>query len=81
MTIEKLQNIITYLVEVSFKAKWLHWWDAPLRERLDNKFLLDNSMKEKALDEWLHKTPFWAQVHPSLGLLHFNFILFRLFHS
>jgi hypothetical protein len=51
MTIKKLQKIVTCPVEVSFKAKWLHWWNAPLRERLDNKFPVDKPMREKVLDD------------------------------
>ena len=69
MTIEKLQKIVTCPVEASFKAKWLHWWNAPLRERSENKFPIDKPMREKALDDWLHKASFWAQVYPFLGLL------------
>jgi hypothetical protein len=74
MTIEKLQKIVTCPVETSFKAKWLHWWNAPLCERLDNKFPVDKHMRERVLDDWLHKASFWAQVNPFLGLLHFHFL-------
>lgn len=63
MTIEKLQKIVTCPVESSFKAKWLHWWNAPLQERSDNKFPIDKPLREKVLDDWLHKASFWAQVH------------------
>ena len=51
MTIKILQKIVTCPVEASFKAKWLQWWNAPLRERLDNKFPVDKPMREKALDD------------------------------
>ena len=74
MTIEKLHKIVTCLVEAFFKAKWLHWWNATLRERLENKFFIDKPIKKKALDDWLHKASFWAQIHPFLGFLHFDFI-------
>jgi hypothetical protein len=67
MTIKKLQKIVTCPVKASFKAKWLHWWNALLRERLDNKFFVDKPMRKKALDDWLHKAFFRAQVHQSLG--------------
>ena len=63
MTIEKLQKIVTCHVEPSFKAKWLHLWNAPLQERSDNKFPIDKPLREKILDDWLHKASFWAQVH------------------
>jgi len=69
MTIEKLQKIVTCPVEASFKAKWLHWWNAPFRERMDNKFPVDKPLRERALDDWLHKASFWAQVNPFPGLL------------
>lgn len=75
MTIEKLQKIVTCPVEASFKAKWLHWWNAPLRERLENKFPIEKPLRERTLDDWLHKASFWAQVHPSLCLIHLNFLL------
>ena len=74
MTIEKLQKIVTCPVEASLKAKWLHWWNASSRERSENKFPIDKPMKEKALDDWLHKASFWAQVYLFLGLLNFVFI-------
>jgi hypothetical protein len=75
MTIEKLQKIVTCPVESSFKAKWLHWWNAPVPKRLANKFPVDKPMRERALDKWPHKASFWAQVNPFLGLLHFHFSL------
>jgi len=77
MTIEKLQKIVTCPVEASFKAKWLHWWNAPVPERLANKFPVDKPMRERTLDDWLHKASFWAQVNPFFGLLHFHFPLFQ----
>jgi len=80
MTIEKLQKIVTCPVEASFKAKWLRWWNAPLCEKLDNKFPVDKPMRERALDDWLHKASFWAQVNSFFGLLHFHFPLFQLSH-
>ena len=76
MTIEKLQKIVTCPVEASFKAKWLHWWNASTRERSENKFPIDKPIRKKALDDWLHKASFWAQVYPFIGLLIFVFILF-----
>ena len=75
MTIEKLQKIVTCPVEASFKAKWLHWWNASIRERSENKFPIDKPMREKTLDDWLHKASFWAQVYPFLSLLNFVHIL------
>jgi hypothetical protein len=42
---------------------------------------IDKPMSKKTLEDWLHKASFWAQVHPSIGLLYFNFSLLRLFHS
>ena len=51
MTIEKLQEIVICPIKASFKAKWLHWKNATLRERLDNKFPVDKPMREKALDD------------------------------
>ena len=74
MTIENLQKIVTCPVEASFKAKWLHWWNASTRERSGNKFPIDKPMRKKALDDWLHKALFWAQVYPFLSLLNFVFI-------
>jgi hypothetical protein len=74
MLIEKFQKIVTCSVETSFKAKWLHWWNAPFRERLANKFSVDKPMNERALDDWLHKASFWAQVNPFLALFIFIFL-------
>ena len=69
MTIEKLQKIVTCPVKASFKAKWLHWWNASIRERSENKFSIDKAMREKVLDDWLHKASLWAQVYSFLSLL------------
>ena len=68
-TIEKLQKIVKCPVEASSKAKWLHWWNASIRERLENNFLIDKPMREKALDNWPHKASFCAHVYPFLGFL------------
>jgi hypothetical protein len=62
MTIKKLQKNLTCPVEASLKAKWLHWWNASIYERLENKFPMDKPMMEKTLDDWLHKASFWTQV-------------------
>jgi len=62
MTIEKLQKIVTCPVDASVKAKWLQWWNSPRHNRSEVKFPIDVPLREKALDEWLQKASFWAQV-------------------
>jgi hypothetical protein len=78
MTIGKLQKIVTCPVEASLKAKWLYWWNVPFRERLENKFSIDKPMREKVLDDWLHKASIWAQVH-ILNFFIFTFLYFVCF--
>ena len=78
MTIKKSQEIVTCPVKTSLKAKWLHWWNASIRERSKNKFPINKLKRENALDDWLHKASFWAQIYPFLGLL--KFFLFLLFY-
>ena len=55
--------------------------ERPIRERLENKFPINKPLRERTLDDWLYKALFWTHVHPSLCLIHLNFLLFRLFHT
>jgi hypothetical protein len=62
MTIEKLQKVATTHVDASFKARWLRWWNSPVEVKFRNKFPSSLPLREKDLDDWLHKASFWAQV-------------------
>jgi hypothetical protein len=62
MTIEKLQKVATTHVDASFKARWLRWWNSATDVKSQNMFPSRLPIREKVLDEWLHKASFWAQV-------------------
>ncbi len=83
MTIEKLQKVATTHVDASFKAKWLEWWNSSTDVKIKNQFPSVLPLREKVLDDWLHKASFWAQVYLwymllQLALLHF--VSFFLWH-
>jgi hypothetical protein len=69
MTIEKLQKVATTHVDVSFKAKWLRWWNSPAKVKIENQFPSTVPLREKFLDEWLNKASFWVQVQLHLFCL------------
>jgi hypothetical protein len=68
MSIKKLQKVATTHVDASVKARWLRWWNSPADVKAMNKFPTSLPLREKVLEEWLHKASFWAQV------FHFTFL-------
>jgi len=62
MTIEKLQKVATTHVDATFKARWLRWWNSPAEVKTQNMFPASVPLREKVLDDWLHRASFWAQV-------------------
>lgn len=70
MSIEKLQKVATTHVDASIKARWLSWWNSPANVKSVNKFPPSLPLREKVLDDWLHRASFWAQVLQS------NIVLF-----
>ena len=62
MSIEKLQKVATTHVDASIKARWLRWWNSPADVKTINKFPSSLPLREKVLDDWLHRASFWAQV-------------------
>jgi hypothetical protein len=77
MTIEKLQKVATSHVDASVKARWLRWWNSPADVKSKNIFPTVLPLREKVLDDWLHKASFWAQVLES-RILFFCFLPFVL---
>jgi hypothetical protein len=77
MTIEKLQKVATSHVDASVKARWLRWWNSPADVKSKNIFPTALPLREKVLDDWLHKASFWAQVLES-RILFFCFLPFVL---
>lgn len=83
MTIEKLQKVATTHVDASFKARWLRWWNSPTDVKTQNIFPSSVPLREKVLEDWLHKASLWAQVyHPSFFafLYALQLFLFSDFH-
>lgn len=62
MSLEKLQKVTTTFVNASVKAKWFCWWNSPIPKRIKNMFPSIDPIKEKSLEDWLHRALFWAQV-------------------
>ena len=62
MTIEKLQKVATTHVDASFKARWLRWWNSPADVKIQNIFPSTLPLREKVLEDWLHRASFWAQL-------------------
>ena len=62
MTIEKLQKVATTHVDATYKARWLRWWNSPADVKTQNMFPSTLPLRERVLDDWLHKASFWAQV-------------------
>jgi hypothetical protein len=73
MSIEKLQKVATTHVDASVKARWLRWWNSPADVKAKNKFPTSLPLREKVLEDWLHKASFWAQV------FHFTILKFDEF--
>jgi len=64
MTIERLQKVSTSAVEPRFKARWLHQWNSPPFIRAAYRFPAPR-FKDSALDQFLNRASFWAQVSSS----------------
>ena len=62
MTIEKLQKVASTHMDATFKARQLRWWNSPADVKTQNMFPSTLPLREKVLDEWLHKASFWARV-------------------
>jgi hypothetical protein len=75
MSIEKLQKVAMTFVNASVKAKWLRWWNSPIPERIKNRFPSTDPIKEKTLEDWLHRASFWAQVFLNYIVLTFLYVL------
>ena len=58
MTIEKLQKVASTPVDAATKAQWLRWWNSTTLERSKNHFPTAVLLREKVLDDWLHKASF-----------------------
>lgn len=72
MSIEKLQKVATSHVDASVKTKWLRLWNSPTNVKEQEKFPSVLPLREKVLDEWLHRASFWAQVCFYNLLIHVN---------
>ena len=62
MTIKKFQKVATTHVDASIKARWVRWWNSPADVKTINKFPTALPLREKVLDDWLHRASFGAHV-------------------
>ena len=61
-----------------FQSQWLRRWNSPAKVKVENKFASAGPLREKALDNWLNKVSFWAQVY--LQICSFSFVSFIFCH-
>ena len=79
MSIEKIQKVATTHADASIKARRLWWWNSPAGVKTINKFRTSHPLREKVLDDWLHRASFWAhELKSNIPL--FYFFAFNLCH-
>jgi hypothetical protein len=79
MTIEKLQKVATTHVDAHVKARWLRWWNSNAAVKTQNMFPSTLPLRERVLDDWLHKASFWAQVRYAFQIALFSFLILKIF--
>lgn len=73
MTAEKLQKISTTVVQPEFRVRWLRWWNSSEMTRQALHFP-PPGFNDNAMEVWLPRAAFWAEVLHSHLLCGGNFL-------